>query len=83
MNFAHLPLSVSHLDEGCTLWYDNESPVHSVLHSDYLQPFVDIKTKSKNVVKPVRVLVQYLRHIKSDTEIELMKMAAKITSEVG
>lgn len=68
-------------DEGCTLWYDNESPVHSVLHSDYLQPFVDIKTKSKNVVKPVRVLVQYLRHIKSDTEIELMKMAAKITSE--
>ncbi|XP_078286475.1 xaa-Pro aminopeptidase 3 isoform X2 [Rhinoraja longicauda] len=68
-------------DEGCTLWYDNEPSVHSVLHSDYLQPFVDIKTKSKNVIKPVRPIIQYLRLIKSDTEIELMKMAAKITSE--
>ncbi|XP_051898777.1 xaa-Pro aminopeptidase 3 isoform X2 [Pristis pectinata] len=68
-------------DEGYTLWYDNEPSVHSTLHSDYLQPLVDIKTKSKNTVKPVQTLVQYLRLIKSDTEIELMKMAAKITSE--
>ncbi|XP_069763632.1 xaa-Pro aminopeptidase 3 [Narcine bancroftii] len=68
-------------DEGCTFWYDNESPVHSTLHSDYLQPLVNIKAKSMNAIKPVRTLVQYLRLIKSDAEIELMKMAAKVTSE--
>ncbi|XP_072127831.1 xaa-Pro aminopeptidase 3 [Mobula birostris] len=68
-------------DEGWMLWYDNEPSIHSVLHTDYLQPLVDTKSKSKNAIKPVQTLVQYLRLIKSDTEIELMKMAAKITSE--
>ncbi|XP_067830765.1 xaa-Pro aminopeptidase 3 isoform X1 [Heptranchias perlo] len=68
-------------DEGYKVWYDSEPAVHPRLHSDYMQPLVDIKTQSSSTVQPVRTLVQYLRLIKSDMEIGLMKMAAKITSE--
>ncbi|XP_078388155.1 xaa-Pro aminopeptidase 3 [Cetorhinus maximus] len=68
-------------DEGCTVWYDNGSAVHPGLYKEYMQPFIDTKTQSSNTVQPVQRLVQYLRLIKSDTEIALMKMAAKITSE--
>uniref|UniRef100_UPI00398F5AA6 xaa-Pro aminopeptidase 3 isoform X3 n=1 Tax=Pristiophorus japonicus TaxID=55135 RepID=UPI00398F5AA6 len=68
-------------DEGCTVWYDSEAVVHPGLHSEYMQPLVDIKAQSERAVQPVRTLVQHLRLLKSDSEIGLMKMAAKITSE--
>uniref|UniRef100_UPI00398F01DC xaa-Pro aminopeptidase 3 isoform X2 n=1 Tax=Pristiophorus japonicus TaxID=55135 RepID=UPI00398F01DC len=70
-------------DEGCTVWYDSEAVVHPGLHSEYMQPLVDIKAQSERAVQPVRTLVQHLRLLKSDSEIGLMKMAAKITSEDG
>ncbi|XP_048473294.1 xaa-Pro aminopeptidase 3 [Rhincodon typus] len=74
-------LSVSQIDEGCTVWYDSEPVVHPRLHIDYMQPLIAIKMQSNNTVQPVQKLVQYLRLTKSDTEIELLKTAAKVTSE--
>ncbi|XP_078093712.1 xaa-Pro aminopeptidase 3 [Mustelus asterias] len=68
-------------DEGCSLWYDTGPMVHPALHAEYMQPLVDIKDQSSNTVQPVRRHIHHLRLIKSDTEIGLMKTAAKITSE--
>ncbi|XP_038639410.1 xaa-Pro aminopeptidase 3 isoform X2 [Scyliorhinus canicula] len=66
---------------GCTWWYDNEPPVHPRLNSEYMQPLLDAKSQRNKTVQSVKRHIQYLRLFKSDTEIELMKTAAKITSE--
>ncbi|XP_060705390.1 xaa-Pro aminopeptidase 3 [Hemiscyllium ocellatum] len=68
-------------DEGCMVWYDSEPVVHPRFHADYIQPLIATKMQSNNTVQPVQKLVQCLRLIKSDAEVELMKTAAKVTSK--
>lgn len=68
--------------ESNKVWYDVTKPVHKELHSDYMQPLAEIKARSKNHIQGIRHLVQNLRLIKSPAEIERMKIAGRVTSEV-
>ncbi|CAM5083788.1 unnamed protein product [Eretmochelys imbricata] len=67
--------------ESNMVWYDSAKPVHTQLHSDYLQPLAEIKAGSKNRIRSIHHLVQQLRLIKSLAEIERMKVAGRVTSE--
>ncbi|KAG8436402.1 hypothetical protein GDO86_007485 [Hymenochirus boettgeri] len=68
-------------DEGVTVWYDYSRPAHSALHSSFLQSLVEFKSRGKNRIRPMRHLVQQLRLVKSQAEIELMKQAGRISSQ--
>lgn len=68
--------------ESNKVWYDVTKPVHKELHADYMQPLAEIKARSKNHIQGIRHLVQNLRLIKSPAEIERMKIAGRVTSEV-
>ncbi|XP_042201091.1 xaa-Pro aminopeptidase 3 [Callorhinchus milii] len=68
-------------EEGCTVWYDQESVAHPKLHQDYLEPLVRVKSSSENRIQPVRTLIQSLRLVKSAAEVRLLTTAAGITSE--
>ncbi|XP_074865753.1 xaa-Pro aminopeptidase 3 isoform X3 [Carettochelys insculpta] len=63
------------------VWYDSTKPVHTQLHSDYMQPLAEIKARSKNRIQAIHHLVQQLRLIKSAAEIERMKVAGRVTSQ--
>ncbi|XP_075792466.1 xaa-Pro aminopeptidase 3 isoform X3 [Pelodiscus sinensis] len=63
------------------VWYDSAKPVHTQLHSDYLQSLAEIKARSKNHIQGINHLVQQLRMIKSPAEIERMKVAGRVTSQ--
>ncbi|XP_063178577.1 xaa-Pro aminopeptidase 3 isoform X2 [Chroicocephalus ridibundus] len=77
--FRHL---VSKLKgESNIVWYDSAKPVHTELHSDYMQPLAEIKARNKNHIQGIRHLVQNLRLIKSPAEIERMKIAGRVTAE--
>ena len=64
------------------VWYDFAKPVHPQLHSDYLLHLAEVKARSKNRIQAIRQLVQNLRLVKSPAEIERMKIAGKVTSQV-
>lgn len=64
------------------VWYDFAKPVHPQLHSDYLLHLAEVKARSKNRIRAIRHLVQNLRLVKSAAEIERMKIAGKVTSQV-
>ncbi|XP_075038876.1 xaa-Pro aminopeptidase 3 isoform X2 [Mixophyes fleayi] len=68
------------LDEGVTLWYDYVRLPHPSLHSTFLQPLIDSKVKHRNRIKSPQLLVQQLRLLKSQAELELMKKAGHISS---
>ncbi|XP_063796439.1 xaa-Pro aminopeptidase 3 isoform X2 [Pseudophryne corroboree] len=68
------------LDEGVTLWYDYVRPPHSSLHSTFMQPLIESKAQYRNRIKSTRLLIQQLRLIKSEAELELMKKAGHISS---
>ncbi|KAE8611227.1 hypothetical protein XENTR_v10012376 [Xenopus tropicalis] len=68
-------------DEGVTVWYDSTIPVHPALHTSSLQPLVEFRSRSKNRIRPLRHLVQQLRLVKSQAELELMKKAGHISSQ--
>ncbi|KAM6425348.1 xaa-Pro aminopeptidase 3 [Rhynochetos jubatus] len=77
--FRHLVAKLK--GESNIVWYDLTKPVHTELHSDYMQPLAEIKARHKNHVQGVRHLVQNLRLIKSPAEIERMKIAGRVTAE--
>lgn len=68
--------------ESNIVWYDFSKPVHTELHSNYMQPLTEIKARNRNHIQGVRHLVQNLRLIKSPAEIERMKIAGRVTAEV-
>ncbi|XP_078496777.1 xaa-Pro aminopeptidase 3 isoform X1 [Lissotriton helveticus] len=68
-------------DESVTLWYDAVKPPHSALHWSLLHPLVEPQAKSRNKVRAVRHLIQNLRLLKSQAEVELMKTAGRISSQ--
>ncbi|XP_069087243.1 xaa-Pro aminopeptidase 3 isoform X2 [Pleurodeles waltl] len=68
-------------DESITLWYDAVKPPHTALHWGLLQPLVESRAKSQNKVRAVRHLIQNLRLVKSQAEVELMKTAGRISSQ--
>ncbi|XP_056379699.1 xaa-Pro aminopeptidase 3 isoform X2 [Hyla sarda] len=68
------------LDDKVTLWYDSTRPSHHSLHSNFIQPVLESNSKFKNRIKSTRLLMQQLRLIKSQDEIELMKKAGRISS---
>ncbi|KAM9326846.1 xaa-Pro aminopeptidase 3 [Gastrophryne carolinensis] len=68
------------LDEGVVLWYDFVRPPHTSLHTRFLLPLLETKSKYKHKIKSPRHLIQQLRLIKSEAELELMKKSASITS---
>ncbi|KAM4721791.1 xaa-Pro aminopeptidase 3 [Rhinophrynus dorsalis] len=68
-------------DEGVTLWYDCTRPPHPTMHSNFLQPLMEFRARSKNRIRPVRHLVQQLRLVKSQAELEIMKQAGSISSQ--
>lgn len=45
-------------------------------------PLAEVRARSKNHIRAVRHLVENLRLIKSSAEIEKMKFAGKVTSQV-
>ncbi|XP_053324608.1 xaa-Pro aminopeptidase 3 isoform X2 [Spea bombifrons] len=67
-------------DEGVTLWYDSVRPAHPSLHAKYLQPLIESISPTKKKIKPTQNLVQQLRLIKTQAELELMKKAGSISS---
>uniref|UniRef100_A0A8C7EDN6 Xaa-Pro aminopeptidase 3 n=1 Tax=Nothoprocta perdicaria TaxID=30464 RepID=A0A8C7EDN6_NOTPE len=77
--FRHLVTKLK--GESNMIWYDLAKPVHTQLHSDYLQPLAEMKARSQNHIQGVRRLVQNLRLIKSPAEIERMKIAGQVTAE--
>ncbi|XP_027535964.1 xaa-Pro aminopeptidase 3 isoform X2 [Neopelma chrysocephalum] len=77
--FRHLVAKLK--GESNIVWYDLIKPVHTELHSDYMQPLAEIKARSKNRIQGIRHLVQNLRLIKSPAEIERMKIAGRVTAE--
>lgn len=70
------------IDESTVVWYDFAKPVHPQLHSDYLLHLAEVKARSKNRIRAIRPLVQNLRLVKSSAEIDRMKIAGKVTSQV-
>ncbi|XP_068096314.1 xaa-Pro aminopeptidase 3 [Hyperolius riggenbachi] len=68
------------VDEGVTLWYDYVRPAHASLHSSFLQPLIESKGKCRNKIKSPRLLIQQLRLVKSQAELELLKKSGSITS---
>ncbi|XP_069510522.1 xaa-Pro aminopeptidase 3 isoform X2 [Ambystoma mexicanum] len=68
-------------DESVTLWYDSVNPSHPGLHWGLLHPLVESRAKSRNKVRSIRHLIQNLRLVKSKAEVELMKIAGKISSQ--
>ncbi|XP_069823454.1 xaa-Pro aminopeptidase 3 [Dendropsophus ebraccatus] len=68
------------LDERVTLWYDSARPAHESLHSNFIHPVLETNSKFRNRIKPTRLLMQQLRLVKSQAEIELMKKAGRISS---
>ncbi|XP_034499433.1 xaa-Pro aminopeptidase 3 isoform X3 [Ailuropoda melanoleuca] len=79
--FQHLVPKLK--DETNMVWYDWMRPSHAQLHSDYMQHLTEVKARSKNKVRVVQQLVQRLRLVKSPAEIERMKIAGKLTSQLG
>ncbi|NXU57831.1 XPP3 aminopeptidase, partial [Turnix velox] len=77
--FRHLVAKLK--GESNIVWYDLAKPVHTELHSDYMQPLAEIKARSTNHIQGIRHLVQNLRLIKSPAEIERMKIAGRLTAE--
>ncbi|XP_074907165.1 xaa-Pro aminopeptidase 3 isoform X3 [Buteo buteo] len=77
--FRHLVAKLK--GESNIVWYDLTKPVHTELHSDYMQPLAEIKARNKNHIQGIRHLVQNLRLIKSPAEIERMKIAGRVTAE--
>ncbi|XP_072724549.1 xaa-Pro aminopeptidase 3 isoform X1 [Ciconia boyciana] len=77
--FRHLVAKLK--GESNIVWYDLRKPVHTELHSDYMQPLAEIKARNKNHIQGIRHLVQNLRLIKSPAEIERMKIAGRMTAE--
>nr|XP_033790974.1 xaa-Pro aminopeptidase 3 isoform X2 [Geotrypetes seraphini] len=77
--FKHLVSKLK--DEAVTIWYDSAKPSHLQLHTDLLAPIMEVKSMSTNKVRPARHLIQHLRLIKSPTELELMLMAGRISSQ--
>ncbi|KAG8556332.1 hypothetical protein GDO81_018034 [Engystomops pustulosus] len=68
------------LDERVTLWYNHMKPSNRYLHSNFIQPLLESNPKFKNRIKSTQLLLQQLRLIKSQAEIELMKKAGDISS---
>ncbi|XP_018419428.1 PREDICTED: probable Xaa-Pro aminopeptidase 3 isoform X2 [Nanorana parkeri] len=68
------------LDEGLTLWYDFVRPSNSSSHSSLLQQIIASKAKCRNKIKSPQHLIQQLRLVKSQGELELMKKSGHITS---
>ncbi|XP_040985385.1 xaa-Pro aminopeptidase 3 isoform X1 [Aquila chrysaetos chrysaetos] len=77
--FRHLVAKLK--GESNIVWYDLTKPVHTELHSDYMQTLAEIKARNKNHIQGIRHLVQNLRLIKSPAEIERMKKAGRVTAE--
>ncbi|XP_035759129.1 xaa-Pro aminopeptidase 3 isoform X2 [Egretta garzetta] len=77
--FRHLVAKLK--GESNIVWYDLTKPVHTELHSDYMQSLAEIKARNKNHIQSIRHLVQNLRLIKSPAEIERMKIAGRVTAE--
>ncbi|KAM9292654.1 xaa-Pro aminopeptidase 3 isoform 2-T2 [Morus bassanus] len=77
--FRHLVAKLK--GESNIVWYDLTKPVHTELHSDYMQALAEIKARNKNHIQGIRHLVQNLRLIKSPAEIERMKIAGRVTAE--
>ncbi|XP_061495215.1 xaa-Pro aminopeptidase 3 isoform X2 [Rhineura floridana] len=78
--FRHLVAKLK--DESSMVWYDFAKPVHPQLHSDYLLHLAEVKARSKNHIRAIRHLVENLRLLKSAAEIERMKIAGKVTSQL-
>nr|DBA18264.1 TPA: hypothetical protein GDO54_016536 [Pyxicephalus adspersus] len=78
-DFKHVALKL--LDEGVTLWYDYVRPSNSSLYSRFLQPLIASKAECRNKIKSPQSLIQQLRLVKSQSEVELMKIAGDITSQ--
>ncbi|ESN93862.1 hypothetical protein HELRODRAFT_186061 [Helobdella robusta] len=66
-------------DQTFDLWYDNSSPSHRSHHSKLSNTLLK-SCKVKNV-QPTKTSVQNLRLIKSEAEIDLMKIACDIGSK--
>ncbi|XP_067415657.1 xaa-Pro aminopeptidase 3 [Emydura macquarii macquarii] len=77
--FRHLVTKLK--AESNMVWYDFAKPVHTQLHSDYLQSLTEIKAESITRIQAIHHLVQQLRLIKSPAEIERMKVAGRVTSQ--
>lgn len=69
------------LDEGVTLWYDFVRSSNSSSYSSFLQPLIASKAKCRNRIKSPQRLIQRLRLVKSQAEVELMKKSGHITSQ--